>query len=243
MAKSKGYQRFYDRLNFFRIDKEVVDNFYENKETLAGADKIFIGVNHVSYPLLNIRQNTTDSRNLVVKHLQHTVYVSFIKEIYEEVTEYIRYILKEAALNGADTNRLIGEHNVNMKANDILSKGSKKDIVEYIMNSVFQQLENERSTLELIKKIKSKLGLNITQNLIDDALPYLELRHVLVHSDGKPNTDFRTKYPFFSLDQKRKVKLTQTVLDDSYKKVNALLLKMDKEMIRLNYISDSEKIN
>lgn len=55
MAKSKGYQRFYDRLNFFRIDKEVVDNFYENKETLAGADKIFIGVNHVSYPLLNIR--------------------------------------------------------------------------------------------------------------------------------------------------------------------------------------------
>lgn len=239
---SKGFKRFTDRLNYFRIDKEVVNVLYSHRENLADHDKIFLGVNEADYPLLNVRLSTEQSRIIVTKHLQHTVFVSFIKELYEEVTEYIRYILKEAALNGADTNRLIGEHNVNMKANEILSKGTKKDIVEYIMNSVFQQLENERSTLELIKKIKSKLGLTINQSMIDDALPYLELRHVFVHSDGKPNADFKVKYPLFRYDQKHKVKLTNEVLNNAYEKVSKLLEKMDKEMIRLNYISESEKI-
>lgn len=239
---SKGYKRFTDRLNYFRIDKEVVNVLYSQREHLADDEKILIGVNEADYPLLNVRVSTEQSRIIVIKHLQHTVYVSFIKELYEEVTEYIRYILKEAALNGADTNRLIGEHNVNMKANEILSKGSKKDIVEYIMNSVFQQLENERSTLELIKKIKTKLGLTFTQPMIDNALPYLELRHVLVHADGKPNADFKTKYPQFKYDQKHKVKLTNDILDAAYENVNKLLNKIDKEMIRLNYISEAEKI-
>jgi len=239
---SKGYKRFTDRLNYFRIDKEVVNIVYQQKESLSGDAKIFKGITIESYPLLNVRVNTPQSRTIVVKHLQHTVYVSFIKDLYEEVTEYIRYILKEAALNGAETNRLIGEHNINMKANDILSKGTKKDIVEYIMNSIFQQLENERSTLELIKKIKNKLGLTISQNLIDKALPFLELRHVLVHSDGKPNAEFKNKHPQFRLDQKHKIKLTNELLDNAYNEVNALLSKMDKEMLRLNYISDSEKI-
>jgi len=168
--------------------------------------------------------------------------VSHIKELYEEVTEYIRYILKEGAMNGADTNRLIGEHNVNMKANDVLSKGTKRDIVEFIMQQVFQQLENERSTMTLITKIKNKLGLNLSDAIINGALPYMELRHVFVHSDGKPSTDFRVRYPQFHLDQKHRIKLTSALLDDADKKVRALLKKMDTEMIRLNYISANEQV-
>lgn len=238
---SKGYQRFKNRLNYFRIDKEVVDVIYSQKELIAGNDKIFNGVDE-HFPLLNVRQNTAQSRTIVVKHLQHTIYVSFIKELYEEVTEYIKYILNEAAKNGADTNRLVGEHNISMKANEILSQATKRDIVGHIMNSIFQQLENERSTLALIQKVKTKLGLNTGQALIDDALPYLELRHIFIHADGKPNKDFLAKYPQFSLDQKRKIKLDQQVLDDAYDRVKTMLSSIDKEMIRKRYISENEKI-
>lgn len=239
---SKGYQRFINRLNFFRIDKEVCEIVLKNKDELAGDKKIFKGVSEKDYPLLNVRINNSSSRKLVMVHLVHTIYVAFVKELYEEVTEYIRYILKEGALNGANTDRLIGDNKVNLKANDILSKTTKKDIVGFIMDNIFQQIENERSTLELIKKIKDKLGLNIDNLFIDNALPYLLLRHIFVHADGKPDKKFIVKYKQFSLDSKRKIKLTTNILNEAYSNVNALLQKMDEEMIRLNYISETERL-
>ena len=81
-------------------------------------------------------------------------------------------------------NRLVGEHNINMKANDILSKGTKREIVQSTMEEIFQQLENERSTINLSPKIKNKLGLTIEQALIDAAIPYLETRHIFVTQTG-----------------------------------------------------------
>ena len=240
--KSKGYQRFYTRLDYFRLDREVVDILVKNKELLAGEDKIFLGVTTSGHPLLSVRDNTEYSRTIVVKHLKNSVYVAFIKEIYEEVTEYIRYMLRQAALNGADTNRLLGEHNVSMKANVILSKGTKEEIVQLITDQMFQQLENERSTMTLIQKIKNKLGLNVDQATIDAALPYLECRHVFVHSDGKPTEEFYAKYPFIRTDAKGRINLTAEFLTKAFNAVNKLLLSIDKEMLRLNYIPVGEQI-
>ena len=240
--RSKGYQRFYTRVDYFRLDREVADIFVKNKELIAGDEKIFNGVTPSGHPLLNSRENTEYSRTIVVKHLRNSIYVSFVKEIYEEVTEYIRYILSQAALNGADTNRLLGEHNVSMKANVILSKGTKEEIVQLITDQMFQQLENERSTMTLIQKIKSKLGLNIEQNIIDAALPYLECRHIYVHSDGKPNDDFIAKYPNIGTDAKGRINLTADFLTKTFTAVNKLLRCIDREMIRLNYIPVAEQI-
>lgn len=241
--KSKGYQRFYTRLDYFRLDREVADIFVKNKELLAGESKIFKGVTATGQPLLNSRDNTEYSRTIIVKHLRNSIYVSFVKEIYEEVTEYIRYILHQAALNGADTNRLLGEHNVNMRANEILSKATKEDIVQLITDQMFQQLENERSTMTLIQKIKNKLGLIIDQNTIDNALPYLECRHVFVHSDGKPSPDFLAKYPFINTDKKGRINLTADFLNKAFKAVDKLLSSIDKEMLRLNFIPTTERVN
>lgn len=240
--KSKGYQRFYTRLDYFRLDREVADIFVKNKELLAGEGKIFKGITYSGHPLLYARDNTEGSRNIVVKHLRNTIYVSFVKEIYEEVTEYIRYILHQAALNGADTNRLLGEHNVSMKANDILSKASKDEIVQLITDQMFQQLENERSTMTLIQKIKNKLGLNIEQGIIDAALPFLECRHIFVHSDGKPTQEFLDKHPNIRIDAKGRVNLTAEFLTKGFNAVNKLLLSIDMEMLRLNYIPLNEQI-
>lgn len=240
--KSKGYQRFYTRLDYFRLDREVVDILVKNKEMLAGVDKIFLGVTASGHPLLNARENTEHSRTIVVKHLKNSVYVAFIKEIYEEVTEYIRYILRQAALNGADANRLLGEHNVSMKANEILSKGSKEEIVQLITDQMFQQLENERSTMTLIQKIKNKLGLNIDQNTIDTALPYLECRHVFIHNDGKPTAEFLARHSFVRTDVKGRINLTAEFLTKAFNAVNRLLLAVDREMLRLHYIPMVEQI-
>lgn len=238
---SKGYKRFIDRLRYFRTDNEVVEVIVSNKELLKGEESIFVNVVEANHPILSKRQNNANSRTLVVKHLRKTIYVAFVKDMYEEVTEYIRYILKEAAINGADPNRLVGEHNVNMKANEILSKPNKREIISIIMEQIFQQLENERSTITLISKIKNKLGLNIPQDEIDAAIPYLEVRHVFVHSDGKPCEDFKRRYPEIKLDQNNRILLNSTFAKDAYKKIKNLILAIDNEMMSKNYFSASEK--
>ena len=158
---SKGYRRFKNRLEYFRTDAEVAEIIVQNRELLKGDDVIFNKVNVENYPLLSRRTNSTNSRKLVVTHLRKTIYVAFVKDMYEEVTEYLRYVLREGAMNGVDANRLVGEHNVNMKANELLSKGTRRDMIQTIIEQIFQQLERERSTMELISKLMNKLGLSI----------------------------------------------------------------------------------
>ncbi len=241
--KTKGFKRFEDRLRYFRTDMEVCEVILMNKELLKGeGNLIFPKVNELKHPILFNRNNNPNSRKLVLCHLKKSIYVSFIKEMYEEVTEYLRYILKEATMNGADTDRIVGEHNVKMKANDILTKGTKREIVEAIMDQIFQQLENEKSTLELITKIKNKLGLNVTDEIIQAALPYLKIRHIFVHSDGKPNQEFKEKYPDIALDRKERIALSSEFAIEAYNTVLELMKDIDQDMLNKNYISSSERM-
>ena len=109
------------------------------------------------------------------------------------------------------------------------------------MEQIFQQLENERSTITLISKIKNKLGLNIPQDSIDAALPYLEVRHVFVHSDGKPCEEFKRKYPEIKLDQSQRILLNSSFAKDAYEKIKKLILEIDNEMMTKNYFSATEQ--
>lgn len=239
--KSKGYKKFENRMNYFRTDIELVDVLSKNKETIKGDGVIFKNVKENNHPLLFARQATKGSRNIVMSHLKKTVYVSFLKDMYEEVTEYIRYILYQASLQGATANRIIGEHTFKMGANEILSLATKNEIIKAVIDQVFQQLEAERSTIELFQKTKNKLGLNIQQNLIDDAVPYMTCRHIFVHSDGKPNDEFKQKYQDIHLDDKGRIALNVDFLNKAYVSINSLLKAFDEEMISKNYISIAEQ--
>lgn len=239
--KSKGYKKFENRMNYFRTDVELVDVLSKNKEAIKGIGIIFKKVTEDHHPLLYARQATTGSRKIVMSHLKKTVYVSFFKDMYEEVTEYIRYILYQASLQGATANRIIGEHTFKMGANDILSLATKNEIIKAVIDQVFQQLESERSTIELFQKTKNKLGLNIQQNLIDDAVPYMTCRHIFVHSDGKPNDEFKQKYQDIHLDDKGRIALNMDFLNKAYVSINSLLKAFDEEMISKKYISIAEQ--
>lgn len=237
---SKGYRRFKDRLEYFRTDNEMVEILVLNKELLKGEDIIFRQVDVAKHPLLSNRTNNANSRGLVVNHLRKTIYVAFFKDMYEEVTEYMRYILKEGAMNGANTGRLVGEHKVNMNANDILAMGTKKEIVQAIMRQIFQQLESQRSTIDLISQIEKKLDLSINEQLIKKALLFLEIRHILVHSDGKPDEAFLKRYPTIEVDKQKKIVLNAAFIAEAYDAVNNLLLAIDKAMEAKNYFSAAE---
>ena len=243
MTKSKGYQRFYDRLDAFLTDCETAEAFYLNREEIKGKGSyIFDNISKPAFAKLTNRTNSEGSRKIVTSHVCHTVYVSFIKELYEEVTEYFKYILKQGAENGADSSRIVGEHSVSFKANILLQKNSIEEIVEMVIAHIFQSLENERSTINLLTKVNNKLDLGVTENAINEALPYLELRHIFVHSDGKPTTEFMHSHPFFRLNSKKRIEINMNHAKQAFKKVNALLCLYDQGMINKNFFKQQELI-
>jgi hypothetical protein len=238
--KSKGYLRFYNRLQYFLADNELIDILMKNKEEIAGEAFIFKEMTSECHPITAAYKNTPHARGLAIYHLRNTLFVAYIKELYEEVTEYLRYVLEHGAKNGANIGRLVGEHKVNFDANFILSATSHDIVIKAVTDHIFQQLENEKSTLELIKKIDKKLDLKLDINIINEALPYLLIRHLFVHSDGKPTEEFRSQYPQFKLNTKGKIDLSALQLSEVTGKVDILLKSIDGKMLEKNYFPSKE---
>lgn len=243
--KSKGYVRFCNRLQYFVEDNEVITVLLKNKENLAGGSYIFNGVTEEDTPTLYSRDKITPhARKLAIHHLRRTLLVSFIKDLYEEVTEYLKYILFHASKNGAEAKRLLGENNrITLDANTILSASNINELRKMVTEQIFQQLENERSTINLIGKIDKKLDLQIPQDYIFEALPYLEIRHIFVHSDGKPNNKFIEGHPNFKLDQKGRIDVLKLSINEIREKITTLVKEIDKKMLEKNFFSDGETQN
>ncbi len=126
--------------------------------------------------------------------------------------------------------RIVGEHSFKVDVKTILELGSWERVCRLVTESVFQSLESEKSTLKLLEKMASKLALDIDQNLINTALPYLEIRHFLVHTDGKLSSDYMTLHPHIP-SKKGYIELNYAFINGVRLSVKALMADYDKEVI------------
>lgn len=204
---------------------------------LQGGTTIFKGVTLNSCPSLSRRQNNNESRTSVAQHLKKTIYVSYIKELYEEVSEYLQYILICGARCPVDYARLLGESNkITIDSNTLLNAGSYSKIQEMIISLTFQALcAKKNKTIEIIKGVINKLGLNVDPSIIKAAVTYLELRHFYVHSDGKPDNKFKEEHSDIKMKNGR-ISLSKDLLLNARNKIIELVEKIDNEMIAKNYI-------
>lgn len=242
--KTKAHARFFSRAVYLDGDIEMVDvlkvSIHKGLLNTSGKKYLFDEVDSKRHPRLAARQNTTGSRTLVANHLNSTLCEAFIKNIYEDLVQYFSEILSAAVKNGLDPNRLIGEHKVSFEANDILSAGNWQNVVEMVSMSVFRKLENERSTKQLIQKMNTKLNLNVKQTTIEKALPYLEIRHLLVHSEGKADEKFAKSYPEICSKSGIKIKLDTVLLKNTRAMISKLVNEFDQEIIKYNVVSPTE---
>lgn len=242
MVMSKAYHKFLQRLAYFKDDLELTDvlcsSIVSGALSSPQSRHILDKVVPTEHKHLARRTNSDGSRKLVSTHLSKTVYSAYIKDIYEEVTDYLKTILLCAACKGIDPGRIVGEHKITKTAQEILSAGSWDSILEMVTDSIFQALESERSTLSLIKKISTKLALDVDQSKIDNALPFLEIRHFLVHSDGKLNQKFRTHNPMIPCDLKGYVKLDLNLVQQFTDNVKNLLTEYDKQVCSKRILLD-----
>ncbi len=205
-----------------------------------GSRHLFDAVNPTQHPRLAGRANTSNSRRNAANHLKSTLCSSFIKDIYEDVTQYLQDVLAAAARNGLDPNRLIGEHKVTFEANEILSAGSWPKTVEIVSLSVFRKLESEKSTKNLLQKINTKLDIGVRSATINAALPFFEIRHLLVHADGKADSTFCRKYPALGATAGQKIVLDYALLQKARTAITALINEFDSKIVAKNVVSTGD---
>lgn len=238
--QSKGYRKFKSRLQYFRNDVEVADMLCTYQEQMAEKSALFKNLDKDAYPLLCDRKQTPTAHMHLVTHLRSTLNVAFIKELYEEVTEYFRYLLFQATNCGVAPEKLIGANDIKMSGMELLSLSTQSDVRQAVVNKIFWKLEGEKSTLSLLQKMNNRLGLNVDAELMEKAIPFLKCRHIFVHEDGVPNSEFRKNYPQIKRTPKGRIKADLAFVRDAYEAVDTLLLAYDAEMTGHGYFPEDE---
>lgn len=241
MTVSKEFLTFKNRLRHFDDDIEMVDilcTTIKRNRLENGADKLFeyqVPEKHPNISSYSIRQ---ENRLLLARHLRTTVYSSYVKDVYEEGTMYLRGIVSEAYQNATvDPRRIIGEHNINMSTVDVLAGIRDGTLAQTVIDNMFQTLENERSTIALIDKTCRKLGLNVDSGVVDMAVNYLEIRHKLVHTDGLADQEFKDTHPNLRYTQENYIDLTYQTILSMHDAVFALVKALDEDAISKHIIN------
>jgi hypothetical protein len=247
IKKTKYYVRFLNRLAHFEADIELVDVFNSAVEAgkLVPADgRLFLEhVDPIKHPRLAARQGTLHGRMLALAHLKRTLYSSFIKDLYEDVSGYMVALIAGATRAGLSPERLIGEHKVSITVNDVLDCGGWKNVIEMISRDLFRHLEQEakrHGVLKLLKALSTKLDLGVDENIRDAAIPYLELRHKLVHADGVADEAFCRDYPSLGAEPDKPIPLGFVTITKAREAVVAMVRNYDECAIRKGRIPDED---
>lgn len=237
--RTKAFHAFETKFFYFDDDIDLVEvlrlGVLSGDLTDAQSKHALKHVDPLKHQHINRRKNSDGSRELLVNHLRQTVYSAYVKDIYEEVTNYLKTILQLAAENGVDAGRLIGEHSTKFDAKAVLQAGKWENIAKLISESIFQALEAEKSTLKLLEKISNKLALGVDEGKIKKALPYLEVRHFLVHADGKIPANFKEDNPAIPV-QKGYVRLDYQFAIAFREAIKELMHEFDQKVVNANIL-------
>ena len=109
--------------------------------------------------------------------------------LYRYFGEYLRGILGEmyAKVPLAVVGNVTGN---SLQFHELVNLGTYEAIVQRMIDVTFRRLEDERSTTKLLEKIIGHTKIKIDEATREEALRYLELRHLFIHNNGKCDASF-----------------------------------------------------
>lgn len=239
---SKAYHRFLQRLIAYEADLELTDVLIRNFVQIQSDDRTvcqIMGGNADFHTRLQACPNTDQARKILGSHLKTSIYTSFIKELYEDFSEFIATSLSRAALAGVDPARFAGEVKLDIHAREILQAGSWEAVIRLISDKIFRALENERNTRVLINKMSARVGLQLDETMLGAAMPYLDARHILVHRDGRPDAFYIQAYPNIAR-VKGAIVMNHEFVGRARDSVKALAEHIDARMIGTNLVRQQD---
>lgn len=188
MPESKSLQRFRGRIEHLEQHMQAVDvcialalevtktNPKGEKTILGALDKVHAKYNRLKQPVGEGPRVFNFSKSQSFEH-------SLIA-LYRHFGEYLRSILEE--MYSKDPLAVVGKvTGTSLQFHELVSLGNYESIVTKMIDTTFRRLEDERSTTKLLEKIIGHTKVKIDDVIREEALRYLELRHLFIHNNGR----------------------------------------------------------
>lgn len=239
----KPYQQFESNLRQLQQHVQLLDlslkatqKMCSKKNNILPGKKIaeIMGANTETHIQLNI-PNTRFHINRVYAYSRFKLNEQAMIDLYRIFADFMSGIL--ASLSNKEPNKLLGIlAELGTRSIDysrIVKLKTYNAILKEMASTVFRGLEAHKNTNALLKKIISLTKLNISQELQNDALLYLEIRHLIIHNKGRTDEKFLVYPGAASIPQTNgKIKMTFDLVLAATEKVSALCKAINEELIR-----------
>lgn len=232
--RSKALVRFLNRAACFDEDLEfvsVVSIAVKDGDLSPEKDGgLFIHVDASEHPRLTKTKVNDGNREKVIGHLRQTLFAAQIKDLYEDFVDYLAEISRSVMRKGVTSDAVRGDFKLQLAASTILECGSWEAVLDAVNHALEERLKalGTHKTVEFLDK---RVGLGLDASLVEVAFQYLDLRHLLVHEDGRADERFCKCHPDFVATPGRTIRLDATVTREARRAITALVEHMDARAV------------
>lgn len=202
----------------------------------------------ISYNKLN---HPAKQHNAIIKYSQKKNIEFAILRLYNLFTSYLQSITKE--MFATNPMLVVGKAVINKNGDDkenlvisyaeIVRLNSFENIQEQMILRIFRSMEDLKSTSKLLEKILKDTKVIIPKAITDDALAYLEMRHLFVHNQGVVDNKFAKTYgnkftPI--LKEKRELPAKIGTFTNALTATTKLITEIDKQLISKGMVAKRE---
>ena len=189
---------------------------------------------------LNIPNEKKDiSRTFITS--RNKLHEQGIIELYSEFSNYVACVIAE--IEHKQPQRflsILSENSENgIKYKEIIRIGNYNALIDEMAKRVFRTLENKRSTKDLLNVFIKNTKVDVADELLERALVYLEIRHLIIHNNTKADAKFNRmpQHDIVSINKSnQKITLNFTVTNEAINVIYRLCKTIDDELIVKNLI-------
>ena len=252
-TKSKAFQIFVSKIKEMKRHLQLMDASLGNADKICrlaakekSAETIGDALKSIEiYPQLNTPCRTRDiSRTFITARIK--VHEQAVVDLYSYYMVYLFNLIKE--LMTIDPITLIREiapnQDYKMSYEDILSH-SRNELIEIMSKVVLKKLEGIRDTKKVLQKIIKFTGITLSEKIMEEALVYLNIRHLIIHNSSKADDAFmQMNNGFVQIKNKNKLVINYELSSKAIQTVFSLCSEIDNKLLEkklLNPIANPNK--
>jgi len=139
-----------------------------------------------------LRQSLRDNNNAIINHAITRNCELTLQLLYTHLNKYLKSILSE--MFQKRPLQIVDKAQDTLQFQEILRLGTYEAVCNHMVDRVFRKLQNDRSTRRLIERILARTGANLDCDVLDDAMWYIDIRHLIVHNSGIVDQQFTINY-------------------------------------------------
>ena len=132
---------------------------------------------------------------------------------------------------------VVGKAQASIRFDEVVRLGSYEATCEHMIDQVFRNSGGQRKTRKLLSKVLEKTGVEVDRGVLQDAMMYMDLRHLIVHNSSLIDEAFEQSYGSpLGAKAGRKLKVDLGAAKKAVGAVEHLCVQVDRGLVAGGYV-------